>query len=830
MKYSLNLLKHFISINDSVQNIADKITLKTVEVEEIIERKIDKHIVIWKIMSAENHPDSDHMSVCQVDCGPKWKFQIVCGAANVQWAHYIVAALEWAVFEEAGITIAPRKLRGVESNGMICSKNELWIPEDTDKPRIWELDKDFDDITDADLWTPLTDKYPWLDSAVIDVDNKWLTNRPDLTGHFGMAIDLNSMYDDNQISYNGISTYFDTLKTTNISDLISNKWATKIWLKTETDNVNSYILMEINGVTVRPGGMLSRLHMYDLWSKPISNWVDFSNLFMNITWQPIHFFDADKVKWNIIVRQAREWEKFVDLFEKEHELVATDMVIADEEKVLALAWVVGWLSSGVSDDTKNILVEIANFDPVCVRKTWVRLGLRTDAELRYEKNISPSFSQYVFILFLDLLKYYSKDLWDYEIWGISHFVKNGSLSYFQNVVSIDYTALQNFIFGETVEWFEDTAKSILTRLWFGVNWNEVSVPFWRSPDDINIVQDVYEEVARIYGYEKIPSTALKSNVSLPKTPSMVKLSRIIEECFVRDFWFDQVETYPWVDKKTLDVFGVDLDNLYGLKNPIDTDKPYLRDSIDYIMINYVTKNCKFFDDFRLFDLGRIWSKKYDIKNENAKFANQFVWERLQFAGMYYQKSTKSWEDDLLLEAKWDVEKLFLTLWLSGEISYEKTDKKAYHPKKQWNILYNGKVVWFLWTIHPLILKSYKIPETANLVYISFDLPSINDFVQNIDYVVDGYETLQDQIVWRDLCFVVDEDVDYGTVLDVAKNVHGVSDLEVFDLYKGTNLPEWKKSIAFKIKIKWENMQTEEINAVMDKVIKKVEVTCAKLRE
>ncbi len=830
MKYSLNLLKHFISINDSIQNIADKITLKTVEVEEIIQRQIDKHIVIWKILSAENHPDSDHMSVCQVDCGSKWKFQIVCGAANVQWAHYVVAALEWAEFKEAGITIAPRKLRGVESNGMICSKNELWIPEDTDKPRIWELDKDFDDITDADLWTPLTDKYPRLDSAVIDVDNKWLTNRPDLTGHFGMAVDLNAMYDDTQISYNWLTKYFDELKNTNILELINNKWATKIWLKAETDNVNSYILMEINDVTVRPWQMLSRLHMYDLWSKPISNWVDFSNLFMNITWQPVHFFDADKIKWSIIVRQAKEWEKFVDLFEKEHTLQASDMVIADEEKVLALAWVVWWLDSGITDSTKNILVEIANFDPVCVRKTWVRLGLRTDAELRYEKNISPSFSQYVFILFLDLLKYYSKDLWNYEIGWISHYSKNQNLSYFQNTITLDYNLLQNFIFGETVDWFESTAQSILTRLWFGVNGNEVSVPFWRSPDDITIVQDIYEEVARIYWYEKIPNIAMKSDVSLPKTPSLVKLSRSIEESFVRDFGFDQVETYPRVDQKSLNLFGIDTTDLYWLKNPIDTDKPYLRDDMDYIMINYITKNSKFFDDFKIFDIGRIWSKKYDLQNETAKFANEFVGERLWISAMYYQKSTKTWSDDLLLLAKWDIEKLFITLWLAGEISYEKTAKKAYHPKKQWNIVYKNQVVWFVWTIHPLILKNYKLSESSNLVYLSLDLHTINEILKNTSYVVEWYETLQDQIVWRDLCFVIDENLDYGTVLDVAKNVHWVSDLEVFDLYQWSNLPQWKKSIAFKIKIKWENMQTEEINAVMDKVIKKVESTWAKLRE
>ena len=167
---------------------------------------------------------------------------------------------------------------------------------------------------------------------------------------------------------------------------------------------------------------------------------------------------------------------------------------------------------------------------------------------------------------------------------------------------------------------------------------------------------------------------------------------------MRNCGFDQVETYPWADEKSLKLFDVDMSNLYGLKNPIDTDKPYLRDDIDYIMINYVTKNSKFFDDFKMFDIGRIWSKKHDIQNDNGKFADEFVWERLQFSAMYYQKSAKSWEDDLLLTAKWDIETLFKSLGLDWEIAYEKTDKIAYHPKKQWNIVYNGKVVWFVWTI------------------------------------------------------------------------------------------------------------------------------------
>lgn len=829
MKYSLNLLKHFISINDSVENIADKITLKTVEVEEIFQRQIDKRIVIWKVESAVNHPDSDHMSVCQIDCGPKWKFQIVCGAANVQQAHLVPVALEWTEFKEAWIVIAPRKLRGVESNWMICSKTELWINEDWDKPRIWELEKDLE-VSEADLWVSLTDKFPRLDSCIIDVDNKWLTNRPDLTWHFGMAVDLYSMYWDDKISYNAVKTYFDSLKNTNLLDILNNKEKTKIWLKPECDKLNSYILFELNNLEVRKSSFFTRLNMIDMWSNPISNWVDFSNLFMNITWQPVHFFDADKIKWNIIIRNANDGEKFVDLFEKEHALVSTDMVIADDEKILALAGVVWWLDSWVSDSTKNILVEIANFDPVCVRKTWIRLWLRTDAELRYEKNISPIFSEYVLILFLDLLKYYSKDLWNFEIWWLSYYIKNTSPSFFQKTINVDFDKMQKFIFGQNVDWFNETAWNILTRLWFNVTWNNISVPFWRSPDDINIVQDIYEEVARIYGYEKIPNIPMKSEISLPKTSSLTNLARNLEDCFVRDFWFDQVETYPWIDKKSLELFDVNFDELYSLKNPIDTDKPFLRDSMDYVLINYITKNSKFFDEFNVFDLGRIWSKKYDKQNDNWKFADEFVWERLQLAWMYYQKSTKSWNDDLLLVAKWNIDKLLYSLWLTWNIEYVKTEKSAYHPNKQWNIVYNDQIIWFIWTIHPLILKNYKIPETANLVYVSLDLPTIDDLLKNTTYVASGYETLQDQIVWRDLCFVIDENLDYWTILSVVKNIHWVNDVEVFDLYKWSNLPKWKKSIAIKIKIKWENMQTEEINAVMDKVIKKVEATWAKLRE
>ena len=195
-------------------------------------------------------------------------------------------------------------------------------------------------------------------------------------------------------------------------------------IKVSSEAVNTYIALEIKNIEVKKSDFFSRLQLKDIGGKSVNNWVDFANLFMNISSQPIHLFDADKVKGDLQVRNAREGELFVDLFEVEHSLTSTDLVIADNEKVLALVGVIGGLESAVSDTTKNVLVEIANYDPVIVRKTGTRLGLRTDAELRFEKNINPEWSLYSLLLFLDELKYYAKTLGNYEIGGVGYFIKS----------------------------------------------------------------------------------------------------------------------------------------------------------------------------------------------------------------------------------------------------------------------------------------------------------------------------------------------------------------------------------------------------------------------
>ncbi|MFZ2718698.1 MAG: phenylalanine--tRNA ligase subunit beta [Candidatus Absconditicoccaceae bacterium] len=828
MKYSEILLKKFISVKDDPENIANKLILKTCEIEEITNRKISESIVIGYVTKCYKHPDADKLNVCEVDCGNNSQYQIICGGTNVREGIFVPVALPGTRFEKVGITIEKRNMRGIESNGMICSKEEVGINEDIELHSIWDLAEDFDDISQSDLGIALSKKYPRLESYVFDVDNKGLTNRPDLTGHFGVAIELNAIYK-KEVSFNKIKDYMGQFRDTNIFQLLDNSNKSNRKIVGKSEGLNTYILLEINNINIKKSDFFTRLQIIDLGSNPINNRVDFSNLFMNISGQPIHFFDAAKVDGDIITRNAQDGEKFVDLFEKEHELKSTDIVISDKKKILALAGVVGGLDSGITDSTSNIIVEIANFDPVAVRKTGTRLGLRTDAELRYEKNINPLFSLYCLILFLDELKYYSKDLGSFEIGGLDYYVSKEvkSDAKKEKEVDIDYKKMEQFIFGKEIENFENDAKSILEGLGFIVNKNNLIVPIWRGPGDINITQDIYEEVARIYGYEMINNSALMTEMSNIEYGGYVSIQRKLEDIVVKNLNFDQVETYPWISDKTISLFGINKETLYSLQNPVNPEAPYMRDSMIYNLLSFVTKNSKFFDEFKMFDIGRIRDKsKTGNQNEDEKYASSFVGESGEIGMVIYKKDIKNRNDDAILDAKNYINIIFKELGINTKLIYENTSNNVYHPQKQANIFCRAgkekKQIGFIGALHPIILKSQKISENSELVYISLNLELLLELTSNIGESNYSYQTLQDQIVYRDLCFVTDINKDFGEILDVVKGIKEIDEVEVFDLYKGTNLPEGKKSIAFKIKILGEDMTTDKINEVMNKAIKAVE--------
>jgi len=844
MKYTSPLLKKFISINDTPENIAKNLILKTCEIEEVHHRTIAETIVIWYVKSCEQHPDADKLKVCIVDCGQKWEYQIICGGSNVAAWLYVPVALPGTVFEKAGITIEPRKMRGIISNGMICSKEEIWILEDLEKHSIWSLTEDLEDISDADLWTALSAKFPRLENRVMEVDNKSLTNRPDLTGHFGAATELNAIYGNTKwaITFNKIKEYYGQCTPTHIMQILENSTKPERKVAGESDGLNAYLLLHLKNIEVQQASFFTRLQMLDLWSNPISNWVDFSNLFMNISGQPIHFFDAEKVDGDIIVRNAKDGEKFTDLFETQHILKATDVVIADTKKILALAGVVWWLESWITESTKNILVEIANFDPVAVRKTWTRLSLRTDAELRFEKNINPRYTLFCLILFLDELNYYKKDLGTFDIGWLSYVISDKLKAQSSKQIEVDMKVMEQFIFGKKIKWFDKTTEEILTGLWFTGKFSAqnltLTMPLWRGPDDLNIPEDIYEEVARIYGYDQIENLPLLGDTTYVPYTDYVAIQRKLEDVLVRTIGCNQTETYPRISEKTLKELGRNKDHMYMLQNPVNPEAPYMRDDMVYGLLAHTAKNSKFFDTCKIFDIGKIW-KKDGVVKKDSKFASDFVNEQTELWVMLYEKSIDQWNKDPILEAKKIVHVIAKELELE-KITFEKPDVSRFrlHPKKQALIKIGELVIWFVGALHPSILQNNKIGEISGVVYLSLNITTIIEHSKKTSEHIYTYESLQDQIIRRDLCFVVESSNSFDAVITAVKNLSEVKEVEVFDVYAGKNLGEDKKSVSIKIKMVGDpvaangtgwTMTTEQINDIMNKAIKAAEGAGGTLR-
>ena len=837
MLFSGNLLKRYVNIKDQPENIANYLTLKTCEIEEIHTRKIPSEVVIGYVTKCEKHPDADKLFVTEVDCGDKGKYQIVTWAENIKSWIYVPVALPGAYLPAKDLKIKPVKMRWIESNGMICSKEELWIKEDLDIHGIWILDEDLNTLSKEDLWKPLALEVPFLDNFVFDIDNKTLTNRPDLTGHLWQAIELNAIYSifsSDKIYFSNINQIFQQFFDSNIFDILEHSDKNSFDIYAQTPRVRTYVSLLLKNVKVKKSDFKTRLDLIDLDEEPINNWVDFSNLFMFLTGQPIHFFDAAKVNWPIKIQQAKGGEKFLALDDKEYTLNEGDIIITDNEKILALAWVIGWKSSAIDETTKDILVEIANFDPIQIRKTWNAHALRTQAKIRFEKNISPLYSLYALLLFLDQLKLSGLD---YELGGISYFYSDDVKSLFAKKVRVNFEDLRNFS-GLNID--DEKISEILTKLWFrlfkvGEKEFDVLVPAWRSPADINIPEDIYEEVIRIYGYENIEGKDLTRNVDyVPYTPK-VEIVRLGERIFVEDFHFALLETYPWFDLKFLEkVFDKELEEFYPsllkLKNPTAPEFSLLRNNILLNHLKVVEKNFRNYDKIQIVETGKVFS---DLEQES-----------LSLTATMYQKDLSWWKQNNIFTLKNALDKLlkdYNLKWLLEVVPLQ-TDKlqgnlaltakmldKISHPKQKWLILLNKQPIWLIATLHPYYHKNLKISENSQISFMEINLDKLIELkskskqkpIQKLDYY-----TLEDQIVERDLSFVLPKDAPYGPILQAIIKPKQVIDYEVFDIY---DLGD-QKSISVTIKIYGENMTSEEINQVMQKVIKEVEKVWGKLRE
>lgn len=385
---------------------------------------------------------------------------------------------------------------------------------------------------------------------------------------------------------------------------------------------------------------------------------------------------------------------------------------------------------------------------------------------------------YALLLFLDLIEYYKKDLGVYTLGGLDAYVSDEAKSMVENTktIQVNVKDMSATIFGKDVDGFAIEAVKILKGLGFAVAQDgdilRVDVPLWRGPSDLNIAEDIMEEVARIYGYDRIEVLPMSSEISnVPFTP-FVDFQRKVETFLVRNAKFDQMETYPWVDNKLLDIFGVDKKSLYSLQNPTITDAPCLRNSMRENLVSYVAKNSKFFDEIRVFDIAKVWNKDVDIDQSDKldeRYARYYVAETMELGAVLYKKGVSDWSNDTSIEAKTILSSLLDDQELTGELEFRATDDVNYHPKKQAEVYYDGIKVGFVGALHPLINKAFKMPETASVTYFAL-------YAEPVVALLEGqksskgysFETLQDQILWRDLCFVVDVKDHFADLISAVK--------------------------------------------------------------
>ncbi len=817
MQISSQLLKKFINIQDSPENISKLLTQHTCQIDGIKKTVIPKDVVIGKVINCKKHPNADKLTITQVDCGDKWKYQIVTGADNINEATIVAVALPGCTLPAINLTIVDRNMRGEESNGMICSKEELWIKEDLELHNIWNLSEDMEWLTEKDLGIPLWDKYPWLESFVLDINNKNLSYRADLTGHWGQAVELFTIYttkNPKKILFNTIDNILKDITNINILDTLANSEKWNIQIDIQSEWCRAYTLLEINNVNIARSSFFQRLQLIQLDSTPRNNFVDFSNIFMHSWGQPIHFFDADKIKGKVIVREAIEWEKFIDLTDKEHILHNKDLVIADEEKVIWLAGIIWWKNTAINENTKNILVEIGNFDNFMINNTMKHLSLDTDAWIRFEKNINPAWSLYSLLFFLDEFKRNTELKWN--IWGLNSFQNEDISKFLFNIFPIDLSKLKNFIW-DTID--SEIVNKILSKFGFSLVDGNIKTPIFRSPESLNKENDIFTEISRIYGYDNIKTAPLIEKQVFKPFQQEMSFTRKIENKLVKTCWFDQVETNNLYEEKIAEKINYkpDLDNLSTLKTKDKNNNQYLRNNFFLSHLKVLEKNFREFEYIKIVELDTIYQKDF--------------WEKKACGFTIYRKKINNWSENNIFEIKNAINEILDSINIKWKIDYKanKEIPSFHHPKQQWEIILNGKKIWEIFTLNPYFHQNFKFPQNSQITCAILDINILMEIgKQQWDRKIEklNYSSLDDKIVNRDLSFIINKNKDYSQITNAINKIKEIIKLEVFDLY---DIDEENKSISLNIQIKGEKLTSDDVNKIMNKAIENVEKNGGKLR-
>jgi phenylalanyl-tRNA synthetase beta chain len=786
MNISLNWLKEFVSLsNIKEEEIKRKLTTHTVEVEKIISEKDKfKNIVVAKVKEIKKHPQADKLQIALLDSGEKEDTKVICGASNLAVDQLIALAKVGAVLGTE-TEIKEVNIRGENSYGMICSEKELGLGEDHEG--IMVLNEK------AKIGQKLSE-YLGLDDTVLEIDNKSISNRPDLWGHYGIARELSVIFNKKLKEYK--SKEIKTEKD-------------KAEFKVEIKNKNlcqRYLALKIDNIKVEESPDWLKKRLITVGLKPINNIVDITNYVMMETGQPLHAFDAEGIK-EIKVRLADKNEKFASLDDQEITLNEEDLIISSEKKPLALAGIIGGKENEINNTTRSIILESANFDPVSLRKTAQRLNLRTDAVMRFEKGLDPKLCSQAMNKALEIIEKTQK-----KIVLENSIIEQGIYQEEEKTIELDLSWLEKFI-GQKIE--EKTIKDILESL--GIKkkkeqeskW-EITIPSWRHRD-LNLKEDLAEEIIRIYSYDKIKASSPLSELRpVKKDPERLLIKKIKKLLSLR-YKMNEVYNYSFVNEEQLSKLNLGSSKHLKLIKPISAQHTLLRQSLAPNLIQNIKSNEAKYDKISLFEIGNIFLSIDGNIGRDEKHSENLPHQE-KILGLVLTESFESLKNivsNLLQDLVGEADIKFLAT--ESIIAWSDQEKKCL-------IFLNNKEVGFLAKVSEEVKSKNKIKKEVSVSEININslLLALSGLKEKKYKAIPKFPPIN-----RDLAFVIEEKILYNDIEEEIKKFDPlITRVELFDVYSGDKLEKTKKSLAFHISYQSseKTLTSQEVDNIQEKLI------------
>jgi phenylalanyl-tRNA synthetase beta chain len=786
MKLSKSFLNDYVDVSDiSINDIASKMISAGNEYDSIESLAKGTNLVIGLVLDKKPHPDSDHLNVCQVQVNENTVLQIVCGAPNVDKGQKVIVALEGAVLPN-DFVIKKTSIRGVESNGMICSLEELGV----DSKYLTEEDKKGIHVLDSDAKIgdePLS--YLGLDEKFIDFE---LTcNRSDLLSVIGMAYEVGAIYDRKvNLPYQKPSQEIE-----NIENYFS--------VDVKTDKCPLFLSRLVKNVVIKESPKEIKLRLIASGIRPINNVVDISNYVMLEYGQPLHFYDYDKLGNKIIVREGLENEELTTLDGVVRKLKISDIVIANKDnRAVGLAGVMGGLDTEVDENTKNILVEAAIFNPASIRKTSKEI-LRSEASNRFEKGLDPNNTFQAIERACYLLEQYASG----EV--IKGTIKHQEIESIEKIIEISLKDI-NKILGIELELktIEDVFKRLNFEYFLEDETFKVNVPSRRL--DVNIKEDLIEEVARINGLDKLvgklPITPIKAGGYSPN----YKINKIIKE-HLSSLGLNEVINYSLIDKKSTNTFEVSEKKLVNIANPMTEDRMYLRTNLISSLINVMDYNHKRkVNDVSIYEISKVYYKENDNYIEKTMLG--ILTEGKYLANSWNGTSVKN--DFYLM--KGIIENLLEFLGFNNRYSFDTIDlPKEYHPYRSARITLDNQVLGYIGEVNPSL-------NMKEVLLASLELDVIyNSKVRSIKCKeISKYPSIS-----KDVAFIFDKNITSDEIIKTIKKsgTRLLEDVTVFDVYTGDKIDTNKRSLAFSLTFTdvTKTLTEEEVMLLFNKIIEDV---------